>query len=128
MTQPVRLYQQLAQLIDARLRCIDKGNTEWTERHTEKIETLAKEYLPSGSGVDHGTQVNFELSNGERLVLSTAFHHMDEHGGYDGWTEHIVTVRPSLAFGYRLSFSGVNRNDIKEYLSDLFSQQLDTLL
>jgi len=45
---------------------------------------------------------------------------MNEHGFYDGWTEHRITVKPSLAFGFELTISGRDRNEIKDYLSDVF--------
>jgi hypothetical protein len=49
---------------------------------------------------------------------------MDDVGYYDGWTEHTLTVRPSLAFGIDLKFSGRNRNQIKDYLHEVFHEAL----
>ena len=49
-----------------------------------------------------------------------------ETGMYDGWTEHTVTVRPSLQFGFRLSISGRNRNGIKDYIAEVFGEILNT--
>jgi len=45
---------------------------------------------------------------------------MDEYGGYDGWTEHTITVRPDLIHTIVLGISGRNRNDIKDYLYDVY--------
>jgi hypothetical protein len=120
-----KLYERLAGLILAIENCKASGNAECLERHTENAESLVKRYLPSGSGFDCGTKLHIERSSGELLVFSTEFHHMDEQGGYDGWTSHTVRVRPSLFFGVRLTISGPNRNDIKELIHQEFESALD---
>jgi hypothetical protein len=55
---------------------------------------------------------------------------MDEHGFYDGWTDHRITIRPSLVNDFDVSVSGQNRNDIKYHLAEVFdyalSQMIDT--
>ena len=56
------------------------------------------------------------------------FHHMDDNGYYDGWTEHVVTVKPSLCFDIEISVSGRNRNGIKEYILDTFHHLLIILV
>jgi hypothetical protein len=118
------LYKRLAQLVDARLRCMDSGKTDWKLKHEREIERLCREHLPHGSGFDNGTKINFDLSSADRLVFDTSFHHMDEHGGYDGWTEHMVTVTPSLAHDFMIRIGGKNRNDIKEYMHECFNTAL----
>ena len=45
---------------------------------------------------------------------------MDEHGSYDEWTDHTVIVTASLIHGLNIKITGRNRNDIKEYLRDVF--------
>lgn len=121
-----RLYQELAMLVAARLTCIARGNTEWVDRHETEIDRLVKTYLPSGSGFDLGTNIDLDKSTGNHLVFSTSFHHMDEHGGYDGWTSHGVRIDPDLASGFTLKVYGRNRNDIKDYIGDVFQAVLDT--
>lgn len=116
----------IAQLIDARKRCETMGNTEWFSNHTSRLESIAKDILPSGSGVDNGTTIDLDRSTPDCLVLSTAFHHMDESGGYNGWTEHLIKIRPSLAFGFTVTIGGRNRHDIKDYLGDLFQHVLNS--
>jgi hypothetical protein len=88
------------------------------ERSEERLERLM-ETAPSGSGFDAGTQVNEDRS--DVLIFTTAFHHMDEAGFYDGWTEHTIRVKPSLAWGFDLKVSGRDRNGIKEYIADMFA-------
>jgi len=123
-----KLYQELASKIDARITCAQKGNTEWYDKHEQDILSLIDKYMPAGSGFDSGTHIDFDKSTGERIVFNTSFHHMDEMGGYDGWTEHTITVKPSLIFGYVLTISGRNRNQIKEYMYDVFSSTLNTVI
>jgi len=118
------LYQVLATLITARANCDKMGNTEWFERHTDKIRDLCREYLPRGSGFDSGTVPLFDQSTADKLVFQCDFHHMDRNGFYAGWSEHRVTVRPSLAFGFVVSVSGRNRDGIKEHISDHFHHLL----
>jgi len=122
----VKVYEQLAQSLQARINCERSGNTEWHVRHSEAIESACKEYLPSGSGFDCGTRFDFDKSTPNRLVLNTDFHHMDEHGGYDGWTEHQVIVTPSLVFRFDVRVTGRDRNDIKEYIASEFECALNS--
>ena len=120
------LYAHIAQLVDARLRCLATPRThgDWAHRHGERVRSLAREHLPHGSGFDSGCQVDLDASTSDKLVIRTSYHHMDENGSYDGWTEHVVTVRPSLAFGTRMTVSGRNRNDIKDYILETFHEAL----
>lgn len=122
------LYKHLATVVQARLNCQCSMSThaEWFEKHTEQIRLLIRDFMPSGSGWDHGTTLDLDKSHGDKLVFGGAYHHMDDAGYYDGWTQHHVTVMPSLQFGYHIRISGPNRNDIKEYLVDTFAYALDT--
>ena len=109
------LYQLIASTVDAMTRCTD----EWKQKHNETLTTL-EDYLPSGSGIDSGTEIDRERSTGEKIVLYTEYHHMNETGMYDGWTDHTITVRPSLIHRIRLTISGRDRNEIKDYLHDVY--------
>lgn len=126
MTSRTRtLAQHLASAIEARANCEKSGNQEWLIRHGDNIETLARNFLPSGSGVDCGTKVDFTRSTGDKLVFLTSFHHMNDVGMYDGWTEHTVTVKPAFQ-GFNISISGRDRNQIKDYLVETFDCALCT--
>lgn len=128
MTYQRKLYEALASKVDARLNCQKTGNTEWFDKHTDDVERLVDEHMPSGSGVDTGTKLDWERSTGEKLVFTTAYHHMDENGYYDGWTDHDVVVTPSLVFGMRVKITGRNRRDIKDYLGDLYREALNVIV
>lgn len=130
-SRKVPLYVALARNLIAVRNCEKSGNAEWLARHRERILRLVKQHMPSGAGFDNGTAIDLDESmpstasgRVEKLVFRTAFHHMNEVGMYDGWTEHTVTVRPSLAFGIEISISGRNRNEIK----DLIHESFDTTL
>lgn len=118
------LYVALATLVQARLTCIATDNTEWLDRHTDRLTAMVKEALPSGSGFDAGTTLDLDRSTPSKLVFLTSYHHMDAGGSYDGWTEHVVTVTPSLTSGFDLKVSGKDRDAIKTYIGGAFDAAL----
>lgn len=91
---------------------------------TEEADDLVHEYMPSGSGIDMGTKIVWERTTAKRIVLSAPFHHMDEHGFYDGWTDHNIIITPRFDGDFDLQVTGRNRNQIKEYLGDTFHYAL----
>lgn len=102
------------------------------KNHVEDVLLdLCKKHLPSGSGFDAGTQLDqdaCEIAYREfpgRLWFEASFHHMDEYGGYDGWTEHNVVVVPVFG-GFDIKVSGINKNGIKEYIAEVFHNALMT--
>lgn len=121
---PRPLYQAIASALAAADNCRRSGNVEWRARHIERAESLAREYLPSGSGFDAGTIVDVEVSTADRLVFVTSFHHMTESGFYAGWTEHKVIATPSFVHGLALRITGRDRNQIKDYIADVFGDAL----
>lgn len=100
-------------------------NAEWVKIHHARLEALCKEHMPSGSGFDNGTTLDDNNSARNRLVFNTAFHHMDDNGFYDGWTNHQVIVTPSLQFGRDIRITGKNRRDIKDYMHQVFDHALN---
>lgn len=141
----MKTYQKLASLLAAIANCEKTINTcpstvehvcdkclnaqKWIERHQNDID-LIMTMFPQGSGFDCGTSFeqldnNHGVSTPEKLVFFTEYHHMDENGYYDGWTQHVITVTPSLQFGFKLKISGKNRNDIKDYIAECFEEILN---
>jgi hypothetical protein len=122
-----KVYQELASLVIARQNCIKSNNTEWFNRHSEKIEHIIKNYLPSGSGIDSGIKIDLEKSNDQKLVFYSSYHNMDENGFYDGWSDFKLIVIPSLCFGFNLKIVGNfgKYQDTKDYLCELFNIDLD---
>lgn len=124
------LYVRLARTVQAMENCRNPrfgsspNTAEWLAKHTARALKLAHDALPSGSGIDAGCALDVERSTSEKLVFHTSFHHMDENGFYGGWTEHTVTVRASLTSAIDIRISGRNRNDVKDYLHDVFMEAL----
>ena len=119
------LAQQIASLCVARRNCIDAGNTEWQANHSETLKRIARDYLPSGSGFDSGTTIDLDATDFNKIVLETSYHHMNDGGYYDGWTGHKITIKPSF-LGLDITIGGKDRNDIKDYLHDVFSSCLSS--
>lgn len=127
MERTKTLIQHIASLIVARANCIANQNEEWYAKHTDRLEALAKEFLPSGSGFDNGTKIDLNASNSLRIVFRLSFHHMNDAGMYDGWTDHAVTVRPDFE-GVLITVGGRDRGDIKDYIAETFGHALDQLI
>jgi len=121
---PTPLYRELASLVAARANCRKSNNGEWLDKHTESLWYLANNYLPSGSGIDCGTKIDLDASTPNRLVFTFSFHHMNDVGMYDGWTEHALIVTPSLTSGIDLRITGKDRNQVKDYLYEVYHHAL----
>jgi len=121
----MKVYQELARVFAAYLNCIKSGNEEWRAKHKATIQHICRNYLPHGSGFDNGVKFDFDLSTRDKLVLQTAFHHMNENGMYCGWTEHKITIRASLSFGFDLVIGGRDKNQIKEMMAEVFNNDLN---
>jgi len=116
----MKLYQKISQL----LHCIDNcekspRNVEWANRHDDRLQSIAADCLPSGSGIDCGTKID-DTSKPDRIVLTFSYHHMNENGYYDGWTEHKCIITPSLSYDYDVRITGRDRNDTKDYLAETY--------
>lgn len=118
------LYRVLAGLVQAIEDCRVSGNVKWHDRHACRAITLVKARMPSGSGIDSGTTIDLGACTPEKLVFTTSFHHMDQFGTYDGWTDHTVTVRGSLAWDITITIGGRDRNEIKDHLHEVFNSAL----
>jgi hypothetical protein len=106
----------------ALVSCRASGNAEWEQRWAAKLADIERNYLPSGAGIDSGTTIRDDI-RADRIVLETSFHHMNDDGMYDGWTDHVIVVRPTFC-GLDVEIKGRNRNRIKEYLADVFHETL----
>lgn len=118
------LCRAIASTLVAIENCRRSDNMEWLDRHEARLKLLGK-MLPSGAGFDSGSSVVLAESSQHKLVMATSFHHMNEHGYYDGWTEHRVIVLPNLMGGWDIRVTGKDRNAIKGYIADTFLAALD---
>lgn len=136
------IAQCLAAYSQAFDNCAHSDNQEWREIWRGKI-TEIMDNAPAGSGIDHGTKLCFDgcctssstrLSStawgtslgkhSDRLFFHVDFHHLNEDGYYVGWTEHTVVVSPDWE-GITIHISGRDRNQIKEYLHEVYSYWLN---
>ena len=69
-------------------------------------------------------KLDLDASHADKLVFELSFHHMNENGFWDGWTDHTVVVTPSLQHAFNLRISGRNRDDIKDFLHEEFDHML----
>lgn len=99
------------------------AHIEWArDIHESRIAQIMGE-LPAGAGFDNGITLA-DASTPSRLIFETAFHHMDDSGMYAGWSEHRVTVTPSLVWGIEMRIGGRDRNGIKDYIAESFRDAL----
>lgn len=117
-----KLYQAIASAVMARETQEARGAD--TSTWTRYADGLARHFLPSGSGIDCGTKIDWARTSSARLVFIAPFHHMNENGMYDGWTDHAVFVTPSLAWDIEIRITGRDRNHVKEYIAGLFEYAL----
>jgi hypothetical protein len=120
----VKVYQQISRSLQAMLNCVDMGKTEWQTRHMQCILQIVKSTAPSGSGIDCGTVIDLDNSKPDRIVLVCQFHHMD-NGFYNGWTSHNIIITPALDNDFNLRITNRDRNQIKEYLTEIYSEWLN---
>lgn len=131
-----KVYQAIASRVSAIVNCnatldnLSSANqaceraSEWITKHTEKIEEIVKNHLPSGSGFDSGTKFEFDKSNPNKLVFKADFHHMDDNGFYCGWSEHEVIITPDFVGEFKMKITGRDRRQIKDYIGDTFHHAL----
>jgi hypothetical protein len=113
------LISKIASTIEARQNCKKLNNTEWFENHTFYLEELEKKYLPHGSGIDSGCNINLELSKPDKIVIHFGYHFMNENGYYERWEYYNLVVTPSF-HGIDLRIVGKDKNGIKDYLYQVF--------
>ena len=92
--------------------------SQWVDKHQESIDEILKA-LPHGSGIDSGVTFDQNKSTSEKHIFSVPFHSMNEHGYYDGWVDFTLIVTPCFG-GYNIRITGRDKNQLKEYLSQLF--------
>ena len=156
MTTTHKVYQALALAIEARANCkkemekiqsaLASGDLsddarrsnhethmlrrEWFNRHTDRIRRIVRDCMPSGSGFDSGCEIDLDNSTPDRIVVTTSFHHMNDGGMYDGWSQERVTCVPSLGHGIRVRVMVTERNrhtddGWREYAHEVFQSALD---
>ena len=117
-------YIELAKAIAAKANCIKSGNEEWFDKWDDKINSIISS-LPHGSGIDGRTELD-DKSTGDKIIINSEYHCMNEGGYYDGWINFRLTITGSLMFGFNLNITGNfgKYQDVKDYLHEIFSYDL----
>lgn len=126
------LYREIASMLAAIRNCERQEESEdadtaangreWKDKHEATLKRLV-DMLPSGSGIDCGTKIEAADCRPGKLVFYFSYHHMNDVGMYDGWTEHKLIVTPSFD-GIDLRITGPDRNQVKEYLYETYHYAL----
>lgn len=119
------LYKNIACNLEIINRCAE-SHPHAVDAAKDRNVHLVENFMPHGSGIDAGIKLLAEESNKNKIVFQFCFHHMNDGGFYDGWTEHKAIVTPSLQFDFDLKITGRDRNDVKEYLYEIISHALET--
>jgi len=99
-------------------------NEMYMDTCNEDIEEM-QNVLPSGSGFDSGCKIDVEKSGESKVIINFSYHHMNNNGYYDGWTEHELLITPKFN-GWDLRISGTNKNQVKDYFYDTFNTILNS--
>jgi len=120
----MKLYQKIASLVVGIKNCKETNNKEWKIKHEKALKDIERDHLPNESGIDSGTKIDIDRCRSDKIVLITSFHHMNENGFYDGWTDHEIMITSDFVYVLDIKISGKNRNNIKDHLHDLFYNAL----
>lgn len=118
-TKAKKLYQDFASKLEARNNCISSGNHEWKVKHDKALKELLYA-LPHGSGIDGEWELD-DSSTLNRLVFTCSYHHMNDGGMYDGWTDFSVVLTPTFdGFSLRIFGKFPRRYaDTRDYLAEV---------
>jgi hypothetical protein len=119
----MKVYQQIA----AWVRSYNETTDDYTSSlYRDFIRQLVQEYLPHGSGIDAGVEVDLLSSTTERLVLISSFHMMNDGGFYCGWWDFKVTVTPSLVSDFNMKVTAPKKDThfLRDYLYESFDYAL----
>jgi hypothetical protein len=125
----MKLYTKIGGIIQAIKNCEETNNQEWLEIHIQSLNELT-EKLPHGAGIDGTTVVFLHKCRKDLIVIRSSYHCMDEVGGYDGWIDFELWIRPSFS-GIDIDVKGRFSDkhgkyaDIKDYLLDIFAIALE---
>ena len=115
----------IASRCEAIRNCQKSNNKEWEDKHSEVLDYIERNLLPSGAGIDNGTKIDRNASNSEKVILTFSFHHMDDNGFYACWSDYKAIIKPSWDGALDVTIFGRNMNGIKEHLHEVFDCMLN---
>lgn len=108
--RPMTMAEAFVSCKMARDNCVTSGNTEWEVRWRARLDKLV-DHVPTWSGMPLRLS-GIEIKQ-DAIRYEVSYHHMNQTGHYDGWTEHTVTVRPAFG-GVVVRISNRDRNGVKD--------------
>lgn len=122
-----KVYQALMTHITAMKNCEESENHEWHHKHEESLRLIIDNYLPSGSGIDIGCEIDHEKSDDSKMIIESSYHYMNDNGMYVRWIDFTVKVSASLQHGFLVDITGNfgREQHVKIYLIDLFHECLE---
>jgi hypothetical protein len=118
------LYKQIANLCVAEKHCFP----DWKLKHRERLINYAQNYLPHGSGIDLGCEIDIDKSGVDKIIIKFSYHFMDQSGMYDGWEDYNLILFPDFVNGFSIKSIGRNRDDAIDYFYDTFDYALRQLV
>ena len=126
MTTP--LYRVLAVHVKTRLKSLRDFQSTGRDdgefnRHSNAIDKIINS-SPCVSA-EFAIDIRYDLSHADKIVFEVAYNHADPNSDppeSPDWTEHIVTVRPSLIDGFNLRVAGFNRNGVRQTIERCFDR------
>jgi len=105
----MKLYQKIA-------RVASQKNTP----KKAKELSLLQELLPIGNGIETGCVILLK-STKKRIVIET---HPNDSYETSRWTAHQVIITPSFEREINIRITGKNKDNVKDYLHDIFREAL----
>lgn len=97
---PVIVLGRSLALVNAIAEALEEYKRTGKSDRVQQLES----FLPRGSGIDSGTKIDLDKSEPDKIILTFDFHHMDEHGFYDGWSvDWKAIIKPTFQ-----CFSGID--------------------
>lgn len=117
----------ISSLIGAIANCRKSNNTEWKEKHSERLEKVS---------MFHGFDMKLDMENStsEKLIFHVDYHCMDDGGYWDGYLSFRLEIVPSLQFGYQIIPKGYSADSyhyrkywwlMEDYITESVSYWLD---
>lgn len=118
------LYKHIAMKVQAYRNFMDTGNAAMADRYADEVYELIKRYMPSGSGINAGTEFDWR-STGNKLIFFFEYHHI-KNERYTSVDIYHLFVTPSLMNGIDLRLTGCKDSDLADYLYQTFRTALLT--
>lgn len=116
------MYQALAQFL-AGMRS-QSSSLNHVLKCKMRLAHVVDNYLPSCNMRNINKTFLHYSSSPKRLIFHTSYQHDDRT-----WTDHKVVVTPSLMYDAPdIKITGKNKNQINDYLHEVFAQGLRTIL